>query len=201
MDGSLKIQHGAYMPKWIIDKSIYHVRFRLADSLPHTKREEIKEERRHLQHRLKSKNIPLTHDEHFIRKKILSDHTEKLLHNGAGACYLEQPEIATLVQDAIRFYSDIRYELHTWCIMPNHVHIIVEPFPSFDLSAIVHSWKSFTSNKANNALNRSGAFWSRDYYSRIIRDHQEYQAQMRYVWNNPEQIGRPNWPWRWVRQD
>ena len=106
-------------------------------------------------------------------------------------------EIAMLVANSLNHFDSIRYRLHAWCIMPNHVHVIVQPLPNYDLSTIIHSWKSFTAHKANKILGIDSAFWQKDAYNRIIRSRKEYNFHIQYTWNNPEKAGLQNWQWRW----
>ena len=94
------------------------------------------------------------------------------------------------------FYFDgTRYELMAWCIMPNHVHAIVQPLPGYDLSQITHSWKSFTAHEANGILQRSGEFWQPESYDHLIRDEADFQHCLYYLLSNPEKAGLVNWPW------
>src|SRR5581483_10984806 len=60
-----------------------------------------------------------------------------------------------------------RYRLLAWCLMPNHVHVVMDMLEGkASLGAIVRSWKSFTARRANEQLGRSGAFWHADYFDR-----------------------------------
>jgi REP element-mobilizing transposase RayT len=50
------------------------------------------------------------------------------------------------------------YTLRSWVVMPNHVHILIEPKAS--LPKITRSIKTFTARKANEILGRTGEpFW------------------------------------------
>lgn len=39
---------------------------------------------------------------------------------------MKKPEIAEIVAGALKHFDGERYHLHAWCVMPNHVHAIVE---------------------------------------------------------------------------
>lgn len=54
--------------------------------------------------------------------------------------------------------------------MPNHVHALVEILPGWPLGDFVHSWKSFTANEINRALQRTGHVWQAEYFDRFVRD-------------------------------
>ena len=49
---------------------------------------------------------------------------EEYLDKGHGECYLRRPELADLVEGAFRCFHNVRYELHAWVVMPNHVHVL-----------------------------------------------------------------------------
>ena len=121
---------------------------------------------------------------------------------GYGACDLGIPSIGALVQDALLHGDGDRYRLLEWCVMPNHVHVLLEPFRC-PLADIVRMWKSSTARRANRILGRSGTFWMRDYYDRYIRDPRHFEAARRYIWLNPVNAGLcrdpAEWPWSSAR--
>jgi REP element-mobilizing transposase RayT len=102
-------------------------------------------------------------------------------------------------EDAILHFDGRRYRILAWCIMPNHVHVVVEPISANKLGTIVHTWKSFSAKQANRALGRSGPFWHRDYFDRFIRDEGHLARTVDYVENNPVKAGLVSattaWPW------
>jgi REP element-mobilizing transposase RayT len=67
------------------------------------------------------------------------------------------------------------------------------------LATIVHSWKSFTSQRVNQILGRSGDFWFRECFDRFIRDEQHFVNAVVYIEQNPVKarlVGVPE-EWRW----
>jgi REP element-mobilizing transposase RayT len=81
--------------------------------------------------------------------------------------------------------------------MPTHVHVLVEQIEGYTLAAVVHSWKSFTSNAANRALDRSGSFWASEYYDRFMRNEVHLETTRAYVVNNPVVAGLCAFPEDW----
>jgi REP element-mobilizing transposase RayT len=118
---------------------------------------------------------------------------------GHGACHLRDPRIATLVENALLHFDAQCYCLIAWCLMPNHVHALIEMGEIDTLATIVHSWKSFTSQRANQILRRSGDFWFREYFDRFIRDEQHFVNAVLYIEQNPVKAGLVGAPeeWRW----
>lgn len=127
-----------------------------------------------------------------MRKRIAA-----YLDQGHGSCYLKEPGIAKLIQDAILFFDTEKYLLSAWVVMPNHVHLVTTPLPGKRLSSIMQSLKSFTANEANRVLKRTGMFWMPDYYDRYIRNRRHLVAAIDYVENNPVKAGLCGRPEDW----
>jgi len=83
--------------------------------------------------------------------------------------------------------------------MPNHLHVLVEPLAEYRLGTILHSWKSFTANKANKILGRAGEFWQPESFDRAVRDEDHLWRLLEYIHQNPVVSGlveyAKEWPW------
>ncbi len=192
---TVRIRQGAYLPHWTREGALYAVTFRLGDSLPRSVLEAWLAERQHIILTAQQMGRPLSVHEEQRLQHLHSERVEAYLDTGHGACWLCQPQIAEVVADALRFFDDQRYHLHAWCVMPNHVHVIVEPIAGHELPALLHSWKSFTAKAANRLLGRTGNFWQEEYYDHLIRDEGDYAHAMHYLLDNPVNAGLVNWPW------
>ncbi len=133
-----------------------------------------------------------------LRRRI-----EEYLDAGLGDCWLRQPEIARLVEATLLRFDPERYRLLAWCVMPNHVHALIETSEGWPLAGILHSWKSFTGSRANELLGRRGEFWQREYLDRYVRNEQHYKNVLAYIEENPVKAGlaqlKTNWPWSSAR--
>ncbi len=196
-DQAIQIRRGSYLPHWTKEGAIYHIRIRLADSLPQKKLEEWKEERVKIVREAERQKRRLSKSEQERLDFLYSEKVEQWLDTGYGSCWLKRDEIASIVANTLGFFHDDRYRLLVWCIMPNHVHVILQPL-THDLSEILNSWKKFTAREANKSLGRVGEpFWQREYFDHLIRNQENLEKTIDYVWNNPEAAGFPNWKWRW----
>lgn len=83
--------------------------------------------------------------------------------------------------------------------MPNHVHVVVELLQGHRLGSVLHSWKSFTANKANALIGRTGALWHDDFFDRYMRDEDHLERTIGYVEQNPVKANlvdsAEKWPW------
>lgn len=156
-----------YLPHLDSPDLIQHVIFRLADSLPTPMREEIF-------------RLP-------VAERVLAADTA--LDIGEGRQDLAIPEIAELVQCALLRFDGERYALIGWCVMPNHVHVLIETRAGFPLDQVLHSWKSFTAHAANRLLGRTERFWAAEYFDRYMRNDAHLVATRAYIEENPVKAG------------
>ena len=129
---------------------------------------------------------------------------ETWLDAGHGACLLRAQQAARCVADAWRHFDGIRYFLHAWVIMPNHVHVLVQVTRAA-LPEVVKGWKSYTARQINRLTSRSGPVWQQDYWDRFVRNEAHYLSCLAYIQQNPIKAGlaaTPEaWLWTWVRPE
>jgi REP element-mobilizing transposase RayT len=182
-----RIRDRRYLPHWEVPKGVYFVTFRLADSLPGCVLEEL---------RAKSRaGPPIKKIPEKLVKKFPAKEIEKTLDVGHGAKHLARPEIADMVETALRAFDGVRYKLLAWCVMPNHVHVVFQPLGEWELARILHSWKSFTAHRVLREFGIRGTFWQREYYDHLIRDEEQFSRAVAYVLENPRRAGLEGWRW------
>lgn len=186
--GFLGWHERGYLPHCDFPGFVQFVTFRLADSMPASRRGEW---------------------EHLLAIEDLREKRTKLeeyLDRGVGECHLRDPRIAKLCEEALMFFHDERYELLAWCVMPNHVHVLVHVWQT-PLSKMVQSWKRYiaTQAEAHLAERRSPTrrvsvddtkaparraalqtlHWEREYWDTFMRDEVQEKTAVRYIENNP----------------
>lgn len=108
---------------------------------------------------------------------------------------MRQTQVAEIVKASILHFNDERYDLFAWCIMPNHVHLVIQPRAGFHLDVILHSIKSFSANEINRVLGCSGPVWMKESFDHLIRSEASFRRHLEYVRTNPMKAGLFNWPW------
>ena len=171
------------LPHWHQDGAIYFVTFRLADSIPNTKLKEWRERRRLWD---AAHGDKLTPDEIEERDQLFSKQIDRWLDQGAGRCLLRTPELAEIVSGALHFFDGQRYQLIAHVVMPNHVHLLLQPTEGHTLSKILHSIKSYTAHEINKRLKKDGELWQDESYDRIVRSPEELSHFREYIRRNPE---------------
>ena len=103
------------------------------------------------------------------------------------------------MQNALLHFDGDRYRLLEWCVMPNHVHILVYCPEGSRLGDLVKTWKIFSAREINRLLGIQGSLWAKDYHDRYIRDENHLANARAYIRNNPVKAGlceKPeDWPW------
>jgi REP element-mobilizing transposase RayT len=132
------------------------------------------------------------------RKQFLA--AERTLDGAlVGPRWLAQPEIALLVANALQRGIELdRFLLRSWVVMPNHVHVLLEPTGS--VRAITKGIKGATAQGANAILGRVGKpFWQDESFDRWVRNPAEFERVRSYIENNPMKarlVERPE-DWQW----
>jgi len=196
--GEVKIRDRGRLPHWEKESATYFVTFRLGDSLPKSVLERIESERESVVKTAKQLERQLSPSERTKIKQLSTRVIEQYLDSGSGACHLKHSAVADIVANALRRFDNQRYRLFAWCVMPNHVHVVVRVFPGHPLAEVIHSWKSFTAKQVNALLNSSGSFWQREYDDHLLRDEGEFERALRYVAGDPGKAGLRSWRWVWV---
>ena len=180
----VNVSRGEHVDYWELPNCVYHVCFRLADSVAVSVRRAWSDEREELEARRRGEGPPLSEEEYRSLLGLLSEKIGSYLDAGNGSCLLARTGIADWLRDAIFNDDGLRYVIHAVGIMPNHVHVIVQPLEGFRLREIVRQWKGISAHAINKVLGRSGKVWMGDFYNRIIRDADEYANQVEYVFGN-----------------
>jgi RecG-like helicase/REP element-mobilizing transposase RayT len=115
-----------------------------------------------------------------------------------------------IVLESILRWKDRRYELYAACVMPDHIHLLIEPMIErgggsgnpvfFSLSRILHSIKSFTATQINRVEKTKQPVWETESFDRLIRSEQDLQEKFHYITRNPWDAGAAERgkDYRWV---
>jgi len=207
--------HRRSLPHWYLPGAAHFVTYRLAGTLPVAVIEQLKVTKNRL---LKQKTIDSSFEHRRYVHKVLFAEFEKYLDTATQIEWLRVPKIASMIRQNLYHHDGEKYHLHSYCIMPNHVHVVLTPSPEnagilphvqtrigeapdqgSPLSKIMHSLKSYTANEANKLLRRSGTFWQAESYDHWIRDDDELERIVNYVRTNPvaaNLVSRPE-AWYW----
>lgn len=129
---------------------------------------------------------------HFAKYDALLDTAKH------GPTWLGETDIALIVMQEVKALSELDVVVLACCIMPNHVHLVVQLPDSAEFSAskMMQRLKGRTALAANRYLNRQGeTFWRHESYDHLVRDAKELERVIAYVVNNPVKAG---WVAEWT---
>lgn len=104
------------------------------------------------------------------------------------------PEGRKVVLDACCFFHQKRYHVYAVVIMPDHVHLLLQPWQKseseyWSLSSILHSIKSYSAKQIPKVMNHLGKVWQDGRYDEMIRSEEEFRAKWKYIRQNPVKAG------------
>jgi REP element-mobilizing transposase RayT len=118
----------------------------------------------------------------------------------SGPDWLRNPAVAECVLRALkRGVGELQaFRLFAFVIMPNHVHLLIEP--RIQVARITNGIKGYSSRLANQVLGRTGQrFWQDESFDHWVRNQAELIKIQTYIEHNPVTAGlaeRPeDWPW------
>jgi RecG-like helicase/REP element-mobilizing transposase RayT len=125
------------------------------------------------------------------------------------------PKARAITLDALRYFHTKRYELFAACVMPDHVHFLIQPWPKenddagnvvfWSLKELLHSIKSYSAHAMNKAERERGVVWEKERFDRYIRSQPDLIEKFNYILRNPWDSGvaqqNEDYPWVWVQED
>ncbi len=116
-----------------------------------------------------------------------------------GPLWLANPEFAAYAEYPIVHGAELgRYQLHAYVVMPNHVHILLDPY--VPLAKISGPLKGVAACDINARLGRTGKpLWQDESFDHWIRNTAEFERIHHYIEWNPVRAGlvaRPE-DWKW----
>ena len=95
--------------------------------------------------------------------------------------------------------SRVRLELFAWCLMPNHLHLVVRPRTNDDLSRWMHWILTTHAQRHRGRHVTTGHIWQGRYKSFPIQTDVHLLRVLRYVERNPVRAGLvpSSFDWRW----
>ena len=172
------------------------ITFNLANSLPVRIIEELKTQRDK-----EPSALPENSEEHYkAQNGYFGRFDEWLDRCEDGKAWLADEGIAGFVAAKLQSMKNEYYELIAYCIMPNHIHLLINPYLEKDIehrgttlkypvADILRLIKGSTARECNLKLGRTGQFWHRESYDHYVRDNEELERIILYILNNPVKAG------------
>lgn len=191
-----------HLPHHVPEGTPIFLTWNLKGAMPRAAIEELAHKRRQLGEQAPRPG-ETTAGRRIRENKIVFALADQFLDEAAdGPMHLRDTQAAKIVEDAILFGAGERYDLFAWCIMSNHVHVLL--MPHWELPRVTRGLKGYTAHQINqvqDALSR--VFWQDESYDHWARDEAEMLRIIHYIENNPVAARlcerAEEWPWSSAR--
>ena len=99
------------------------------------------------------------------------------------------------VLEHVKSGHDRFYALVAATILPDHVHLLLEPKEGLALSRIMKGTKGATVRIVNKLRGSGGTVWQDESFDRIVRDQAELDEKLNYMLWNSAKRGLVEDPW------
>jgi len=89
------------------------------------------------------------------------------------------------------------YVLIAVIVMPDHVHLLLNPKKPYSLDRIMKGMKGVTAHQINELRRSAGAVWEHESYDRIVRNRTELLRFFNYILLNSQKRGLCEDPWQY----
>ena len=186
-------KHRQRLPHWRQWNRTYFITSRLADSVPAALALEWRVSRDAWlrEHGLRStaELERLTERQRREYHRLFTARFHALLDECHGECVVAQVRCADILVARLNAGHGTAYHLDVWCIMPNHLHALVQPLEKVTLGEIVRHWKGGSAFDINRVLARRGRLWQAEPFDHIVRSEAQLENFRRYIAENPAKAG------------
>ncbi len=198
MRKQIKTEHTGKLPHFHRIGATFFITTHLHGSLPFDVLKKLKKKRDKLIETTKQKGEADLEREIYMIHRAYFHEFDQLLDNCLNSpTYLINPSIAQVVEASIRKYDQVYYNLVSFTIMPNHIHLVLDfsfqiknniPFDItkyINVSKVMNLIKGASRFEANKILGNTGnSFWDNGYYDRYIRNQHHCLGAVNYTINN-----------------
>lgn len=130
-----------------------------------------------------------------LRKKYLKAYDDLMDTRVNSQINLTKPGNREILFQVLQFWVGKKLKNMAFCIMPNHVHWVIELLEKDNegkpvyLQDVLQSVKQFSSHSINNNEHRTGKLWQKESFDTTIRDDTHMYNAIRYTIYNPVKAG------------
>jgi REP element-mobilizing transposase RayT len=189
-----------HLPHQVPEGLLIFVTWNLKGAMPKAAIEELQRERQRLANQAHRPGETAS-DRQLRENKWLFAAADRFLDQAIeGPMHLKDPRASQIVEDSLLFGAgdryDLRYDLFAWCVMSNHVHVLLTPHR--ELVKVTQAIKGYTAYEINRFQDARGrAFWQDESYDHWSRDEAEMFRIIHYIENNPVAAGLCQRPDQW----
>src|SRR2546427_5896978 len=106
--------------------------------------------------------------------------------------FRSQPEAELMMDVLVHYREQMRYVLHEFVIMPDHLHLLLTPGADISLERAMQLIKGGFSYRLGKA--KTGLIWQESFTNHPVRREHDYEPHAGYIRMNPGRarlVGRP----------
>jgi putative transposase len=96
-----------------------------------------------------------------------------------------------LVKTLFHYRDQVRYQLHGFVVMPEHLHVLLTPLSGQKIERCVQCIKGGFSHAVREQF--GGEVWQVGFHEHRVRDGEDFRRQLGYIAANPEKRGLMDW--------
>ena len=114
-------------------------------------------------------------------------------------CFFAESDYASYLRFLLRFSARFGCSVHAYCLMTNHVHLLVTPLAPDACALMMKNLGQCYVQSVNKRLERSGTLWEGRFHSCMVQSDSYVLACYRYIELNPVRAGMVMAPheYRW----
>ena len=102
--------------------------------------------------------------------------------------FYDDEDRIVFVERIRRYRDECGFKLYAWCLMDNHVHLLIE-VGNVELATIMKKLLLSYSHWFNNKYDRSGYLYEGRFVSKAVEDDHYLLGAVRYIHRNPLEVG------------
>jgi REP element-mobilizing transposase RayT len=114
--------------------------------------------------------------------------------NNQAQLFYDDEDRAAFLERLVRYKQECPFSLHAYCLMGNHVHLVVQ-VQDIPLPTIIKRLALSYSYWFNKKYDRNGYLFQGRYKSEPVTSDEYFLAVVRYIHNNPVKVGLPISSW------
>jgi len=100
------------------------------------------------------------------------------------------PGVAHFFLNTLRYYKPLLgFKIYSYVVMPDHIHLLIEPNERYDLSEVMKAIKGSFGRKYFMMRGERGKVWQRQFFEYSIEDDMDLKRKIQYIFENPVRRG------------
>jgi putative transposase len=120
--------------------------------------------------------------------------------NNRSACFYSEEDYLFYLENLAEQAAKQACEIHAWCLMTNHVHLLLTPSHPAGASLLMKGLGQRYVQYVNRTYQRTGTLWEGRFRSCLVQEDSYVLACYRYIEMNPVRAGMVEHPaeYRWT---